>query len=253
VNALSGIGGGATLVAALLLSACHRESPPAPSSLPTPSPQHEGPTTAASTSGNRAADARGACADATTSAPGFVGAASAGSVSGSGAAVASAIASAPAPLASALPPDPENKRKPALASADLDIRASRLFEAIKANDPSLAKDFFFPREPFIPLKDAANAGGYWDTLYKVYANDIHQLHRERATSLAGATFVSFTLGTTPTWVKPGEEWNKIGYYRTFNGKLKYRTGEGAERSIEVKVIISWGDAWYVTHLLPIKH
>ena len=53
------------------------------------------------------------------------------------------------------------------------------------------------------------------------------------------------------WVKPGEEANKIGYFRTFNGKLRYRAG-GQPHTIDVRVIISWQNRWYITHLLPFK-
>ena len=131
-------------------------------------------------------------------------------------------------------------------------QGQRLFEAVRDGDPSKAADFFFPREPFLPLKDMAEPGRYWDTLFRVYQNDIRELHRKHGTDLASAMYLSFTLGSTPTWVKPGEEANKIGYFRTFNGKLRYRTAAGTERSLEAKTIISWDGGWYITHLLPIK-
>src|SRR4051812_33846625 len=56
---------------------------------------------------------------------------------------------APAPSADAEPPasDPENRTKPPLASADLDARAAHLLDAIVKNEPALADDFFFPRDP----------------------------------------------------------------------------------------------------------
>lgn len=163
--------------------------------------------------------------------------------------------SAPAPAASVEAEhvvDPQNRSKPPLESADLTERAHKLFDAIKADDPEIARDFFFPREPFIPLKDVKGADKYWDQLYRVYAADIHQLHRKLGKDLEDAQFVSFELGSTPKWVKPGEEANKIGYFRTFRGKLSY-TAAGAPKSFEVRVIISWDNKWYITHLLPFKH
>lgn len=148
-------------------------------------------------------------------------------------------------------PDPKNKAKPALESKDLTRRARHLFAALKADDPKVGADFFFPRDPFLPLKDIKNPGKYWDQLFKIYANDIHELHRKHAKDWDDATFVSFELGSNPSWVKPGEEANKIGYFRTFNGKLRYKA-RGKTHTIEVKTIISWDEGWYVTHLLPIK-
>lgn len=147
--------------------------------------------------------------------------------------------------------DPENRSKPDLESADLTERASHLFDAIVKDEPSLADDFFFPKEPFVPLKDVANPGKYFDQLLATYHRDVRALHRKRR-SWDGATFVSFTLGTTPTWVAPGKEYNKIGYYRTFRGKLRYAI-DGTPHTLDVTTIISWDGRWYVTHLAPIKH
>lgn len=167
------------------------------------------------------------------------------SASGSAAPVASASATAHVV-------DPQNKSKPPLQSDALNDAGRRLFEAIKADDPKVAADFFFPKDPFIPLKDIKNPGKYWDQLFRTYEHDIHELHRKRGKEMADAQFDSFELGSAPTWVKPGEEANKIGYFRTFNGKLRYKTAAGKVSTIEVKVIISWDEHWYITHLLPWK-
>lgn len=147
--------------------------------------------------------------------------------------------------------DPKNKAKPRLASRHLTASARALFRAVREDKPDVAKDFFFPREPFLPLKDIKQPGKYWDQLFRVYEKDIHELHNKRSKDWEDAEFVSFELGSTPTWVKPGEEANKIGYYRTFNGKLRYKA-RGKERVLEVKTIISWNHRWFITHLLPFK-
>lgn len=148
-------------------------------------------------------------------------------------------------------PDPDNRTKPPLTSADLDERAEHLFRAIVENDPALGDDFFFPREPFVPLKEVQDPGRYHAQLLGTYHRDIRDLHAKRK-GWTGSTFVSFELGTPPTWVAPGKEYNKIGYFRTFHGKLRYRTAERTNE-IDVGTIISWDGRWYVTHLLPIRH
>ncbi len=148
-------------------------------------------------------------------------------------------------------PDPENRTKPDLVSNDLTERAEHLFRAIAENDPALADDFFFPRDPFVPLKDVEDPARYHAQLLATYHRDIRELHAKRK-DWSGSTFVSFELGTPPGWVAPGKEYNKIGYYRTFHGKLRYRTGERSAE-IEVGTIISWDGRWYATHLLPIRH
>ncbi|MCS6899021.1 MAG: hypothetical protein NZX77_04540 [Polyangiaceae bacterium] len=145
-----------------------------------------------------------------------------------------------------------NLERPPLESEDLTGQARRLFEAIQGNEPSKASDFFFPKEPFLVLKDIKSPGKYWDQLYRVYEEDIRKLHRKYRKDLEGATFEGFALGSIPTLVKPGEEGNKISYHRTFRGKLCYRTAQGKERFFEVRVMISWAGRWYITHLLPFK-
>jgi len=148
-------------------------------------------------------------------------------------------------------PDPENGAKPPLASEDLSERAAHLLHAVVENDPSSGDDFFFPRDPFIPLKDVKDPGGYHAQLLAAYHRDIRELHAKRK-DWSGASFVSFELGTPPTWVAPGKEYNKIGYFRTFHAKLRYRLGDRTAE-IDVGTIISWDGRWYVTHLLPIRH
>jgi hypothetical protein len=123
-----------------------------------------------------------------------------------------------------------------------------LFDAVASGRPELALDFFFPREPFIPLKDVADPARYHDGLVREYEHDIRSLHGRRR-SWDGATFEKFELGTKPTWVAPGREWNKIGYFRTFDARLSY-TVAGKRRMLPVRTIISWQGRWYVTHLAP---
>ncbi len=148
-------------------------------------------------------------------------------------------------------PDPDNRTLPAMTSADLTLRARHLFQAIVENQPALADDFFFPKEPFIPLKDVADPGRYFDQLLATYHRDIASLHAKRK-DWSGTSFLSFELGTTPGWVAPGKEYNKIGYFRTFRGKLTYSVADKM-RELPVTTIISWDGRWYVTHLAPIEH
>jgi hypothetical protein len=174
---------------------------------------------------------------------------SAAAAPSSTAATASATAAVIATAAASS--DPANKARPPSTSADLQERAAHLLTAIVKNEPAVADDFYFPKEPFIPLKDVGDPGRYFDQLLATYHRDIRALHAERK-DWADATFVSFELGTAPTWVAPGKEYNKIGYFRTFGGKLRYRIGE-KPKELTVSTIISWDRRWYVTHLSPIRH
>ncbi|XXX73549.1 hypothetical protein WMF30_38495 [Sorangium sp. So ce134] len=143
-----------------------------------------------------------------------------------------------------------NKILPPLESEELTARARALFDAIVKNEPALADPFWFPKEPFIPLKDVKDPGKYWDNLHAAYANDVKAMHRKRK-SWEGAQFVGFEVGSRPKWVPPGDEVNKIGYYRSFHGKLKYEL-DGKPASVDVHTIISWQGRWYITHLGDFK-
>lgn len=169
----------------------------------------------------------------------------------SSAPTAPAASSEPPPGDAGHAPDPANRAKPPLTSDDLDARAAHLFDAIAQGKPELADDFFFPLAPFVPLKDVADPARYHKQLVATYHRDVLELHRRHA-SWEGGRFVSFALGSPPTWVAPGEEWNKVGYHRTFRATLAYELG-GRRRSLTVMTIISWDGRWYVTHLAPIKH
>jgi len=146
--------------------------------------------------------------------------------------------------------DPDNRTEPPSSGPELEQSGRSLFEAIVTGDPEKARGFFFPREPFTPLKDVADPDRYWRNLYRAYEHDIHQLHRKRR-DWTGATFESFEIGSRPTWVKPGDEYNKIGYFRSFGAMLRYRF-EGKPYSIKVHTLISWQGRWTITHLLPFK-
>src|SRR5438105_3493420 len=56
--------------------------------------------------------------------------------------------------------DDKNLGLPPLVSEDLSARAGELFEAIKEGRPELGTAFFFPREPFLVLKDVHDPGRY---------------------------------------------------------------------------------------------
>jgi hypothetical protein len=165
--------------------------------------------------------------------------------------VANDVEAAPAESAAAKEAGPpENRALPPLTSDELTERARHLFDAVVRDEAELAEDFFFPREPFLRLKDVSDPARYHAELVRMYRRDVHLLHARRRT-WDGARFLSFELGSPPRWVKPGEEWNKIGYHRTFGGKLRYDLG-GSVRIVDVHTIISWDGRWYVTHLSRTK-
>jgi hypothetical protein len=100
------------------------------------------------------------------------------------------------------------------------------------------------------VKAIANPPRDWKLrLVGAYARDIHDLHKKVG---AGARFTRFEAGPAPRWVEPGEEWNKIGYWRVFGSKVRFEHEGGRADSFEVKSLISWRGEWYVVHLSAIK-
>jgi hypothetical protein len=218
----------------ILLAGCGNSTPPTKDPAPadaatsTPAPAPTASATAPQDAGAPAADA---------SAPADAGSAPAASDAGADS------ADAGAPFAA------DNKVAPT-EGPELQARAKGLFEAIVKDEPSLAEPFWFPKEPFIPLKDVKDPGKYWDQLHRTYVNDVHALHKKRK-DWDKATFAGFDGWSRSKWVPPGDEANKIGYHRAFHGKLRYEI-DGKKHELDVHTIITWQGRWYITHLRKFK-
>jgi hypothetical protein len=129
--------------------------------------------------------------------------------------------------------------------ANTEMMATRLVAAIEKDDPKSVQDLFFPEIPFLLLKDIPNAKQYYGDLTKAFSDDIHR----QSTKLPLAKplqFQKFKPGFCK-WKEIGSEYNKIPYWSCYRSEISILHG-GLPKIIPVKVIINWGDAWYVTHL-----
>jgi hypothetical protein len=129
---------------------------------------------------------------------------------------------------------------------DAEARARVLFEAIVHDDPARAADFFFPRDAFLQVKAMARPERYYDRLRKRYDQDIHALHRSLA-GLERAEFDRLELVARGGYVRPGEEGNRLPYWASRHAWLHYRV-DGKPRKLEIRVLITWQERWYVIHL-----
>ena len=134
--------------------------------------------------------------------------------------------------------------RPAVDSAQAD--AKLLFEAIVHDDPARALAFFFPRDAFVLVKAMQKPERYYDKLRARFEQDIHALHA-RTPDLDKATFERLEITKRGGWVKPGEEGNRLPYWAARHAWLHYRVGQ-EKRELEVRVLITWDDRWYVIHL-----
>ncbi len=156
----------------------------------------------------------------------------------------------PAENAASLSDNPPTRPAPGDAEQE---RGQRLFDAIVHDDPVRIGDFFFPREAFAVVKAIADPDGYWQRLDRRFGRDIHELHEtlvEEHGDLTNLRFGRLDIIRRGGWVPLREEGNALPYWVSRHSQLYYTVGEdgGEERHFEVRVLITWGERWYVTHL-----
>lgn len=169
----------------------------------------------------------------------------------------SAAASATAAASADAGPDPgtlpQTKDKPEASGAAFDARIAALWDAIVADDPDKALPAFFPVTAYEQVKAIGNASGDWKRrLIAAYKRDIHALHKRLGDTPGDAKFVRAEVPQDRArWIDPGEESNKLGYYRVYGTRIFF-TLDGKERSFDVSSLISWRGEWYVVHLTGFK-
>ncbi len=172
-------------------------------------------------------------------------------------AAATPSAAAPATSDAGASPDPaslpQTHDRPTASGPAFEARVAALWAAIVADDPAQALPFFFPLGAYQQVKDIPDPASDWrHRLVAAYDHDIHALHARLGSGAARATLTGLDVPEARgRWVDPGEEYNKIGYYRVFGSRLRY-TVDGDAGSFEVKSLISWRGEWYVVHLSAIK-
>ena len=148
---------------------------------------------------------------------------------------------------------PQTHDEPTASGAAFEVRVRALWDGIVADDPDRAMAFFFPLGAYRQVKDVPDPAADWKRrLVAAYAHDIHALHARLGDDAANAKLVGLDVPQARArWVDPGEEYNKIGYWRVFGSRLRYDVG-GTSGSFEVKSLISWRGEWYVVHLSAIR-
>ncbi len=175
-------------------------------------------------------------------------------VAGAGVEAPASLPSSPTASATVDPSTlPQTRDVPSASSPAFAARAAALWDAIASDDPSKAMPFFFPLGAYMQVKDVGDPAADWKhRLVAAYQRDIHALHAHLGDAAARATFDGLDVPSARArWVEPGEEWNKLGYFRVFGTKLRYEL-DGQARSADVKSLISWRGEWYVVHLSAIQ-
>jgi hypothetical protein len=168
-------------------------------------------------------------------------------------ALAVSAPAAAAPVAAADPASlPQTHDMPHASGTAFEARRAAFWDSIVADDPDRAMPFFFPLGAYQQVKDVGDPAADWNRrLVAAYKRDIHALHARLGSAPADAKLIDLDIPEARArWVEPGEEWNKIGYYRVFGTKLRYSV-DGAEHAVDVKSLISWRGEWFIVHLSAI--
>ena len=143
-------------------------------------------------------------------------------------------------------PAPSEEPPPRPPAADAEAKARVLFDAIVSDTPERAASVFFPRDAFLKVKDMRDPGRYYDRLRSRFDQDVHALHAVLPDP-SSARFERFELARRGGFVRAHEEANLLPYWAARHSFIYYRAGNQL-RKLEVRVMITWDDRWYVIHL-----
>lgn len=148
---------------------------------------------------------------------------------------------------------PQTDERPTANGATFDARVQGLWQAIVRDDPDLARPFFFPASAYVQVKAISDpATDYRQRLIANYEQDIRALHSQLGANATGAQFVGIDVPDgQAVRVQPGEESNKLSYWRVYGTTLRYSAND-ATGSFPVTSLISWRGEWYVVHLGEIR-
>jgi hypothetical protein len=146
---------------------------------------------------------------------------------------------------------PQTETEPLATSPLFLARMKLLFEAIRDKAPEKAEAAaFFPLGAYRQVKGVKNPErDYRLRLLANYTRDVLAAHRHVPKE---AEFAGVTLGAKPRWMKPGEEGNKLGYFRVLGSSLDYEHPKGTRHKIPVTSFISWRGEWFLVHLTGFK-
>jgi hypothetical protein len=199
-----------------------------------------------------AATASDRVADAPSAAP------SQSSDAGSALAADAAAASADVAVPELFGPDgkalPQTEERPTLDSPTYKVRVAHLWRAIVEDKPELADDAFFPLAGYQQVKAVPKPEvDYERRLLAAYHRDLRAYHKQLGPKPEEAKLIEVSVpAAKATWVKPGEEYNKGGYFRVFNSRIRFQRSDGKEGSLKLLSMISWRGEWYAVHLAGVK-
>jgi len=146
---------------------------------------------------------------------------------------------------------PQTPDQPPSSGPELDAGVAGLWQAVLADDPTLATPFFFPLSAYVQVKALSDPAGDWQRrLVGAYQADIHALHARLGAGASSARLDGIDVPATATWVQPGAEHNTLSYWRVYGTRVRFSV-DGRSDSFTIASMISWRGRWYVVHLARI--
>ena len=147
---------------------------------------------------------------------------------------------------------PQTEERPVTSGDGFARRMEALADAIIADDSTRGLSSFFPVEAYKQVTKNTDPAADWkNRLVAEFGVDTHDAHKLLGPAASGATFLGADVPATAVWVKPGEEYNLIGYWRVYGTTLRFDVG-GTVKVMPVSSLISWRGQWYVVHLGAIR-
>ena len=147
-------------------------------------------------------------------------------------------------------PRPQTSDKPVAEDQKFQARVSLLCDAIIEGKPEKAHDAFFPLIAYRQVKAIDDPDrDYRLRLMRHFDRDILDYHRRvQKRSAPLKCQVMRVPEAQARWMKPGSEYNRVGYFRVLRSQLDLTDANGNTFSLEVTSLISWRGQWYVVHL-----
>ncbi len=147
-------------------------------------------------------------------------------------------------------PKPQTDELPSAEDSNFVGRVNLLCSAIIEGRPELAHGAFFPMAAYRQVKAVADPDrDFKIRLLSHFDRDIAEYHRRISSRRPPIRCSGLRLPKGQArWMKPGSEYNRIGYYRVLRSQLDLADADGNTTTLEVTSLISWRGQWYVVHL-----
>lgn len=136
---------------------------------------------------------------------------------------------------------------PVAGGEELTARMRHVLDAIAQNNADLARDVVFPREAYLEIRDAKDAGKAWDQKILSPFRKSIQRTNTHTRNIDKAHFVEFELGHTVTRGAHKKHEFKADLWHVKHSRIVF-TVEGKTHHLDIAEMTSYRGAWYITRL-----